>query len=210
LRGAATAAANPSSAGSKTPAGFKAPLLERVLDAADPELRTVTLDLGGVSQSLLDRLSSRGPCRVEIADIVACGGLTLLSEAESAEQAASFVLKRLLPPSEQPVDLILCWDLPNYLKLDTLSGVFAALAVRAAPRCKLHMLIAYAEREMSAEPGRFVPESAGRLINLKPARTKKAAPRYSPEDLGRAVGQFRYERGTLLANGMQEFVYARS
>jgi hypothetical protein len=212
LRGAATVAANPSSAGSKSSGAFKAPLLERLLGvpgaADDPAPRMVTLDLGAVSQPLLERLASRGPCRVEIADFVASEGLPRLREAESPEEARAFVLERLLPPSREPVNLILAWDLPNYLTLDALTGLFAALGTRAAPRCKLHMLIAYAAREMAAEPGRFLPDDDGRLINLRPSGAVRPAPRYSPEDLGRAVGPFRYERGVLLANGMQEFVYA--
>ena len=33
------------------------------------------------------------------------------------------------------------------------------------------------------------------------------APRYSPEDLGIAMGSFEIDRARLLSNGMQEFLF---
>jgi hypothetical protein len=204
---AGAAARTPSSTGSNPPGGFKAPLLERLLEPPEPERRTVILDLGGTSTPLLERLADRGPCRVEIADFASSGGLSLVSQAETPKQVYQIVRERLLPISTEPADLIFCWDLPNYIGLDALRGFFAALGTRAAPGCRLHTLIAYANPQMRDQPGRFVPYDGGRLIDIKPSGSMRPAPRYSPEDLGRAVSHFRYERGMLLANGMQEFVY---
>jgi len=34
-----------------------------------------------------------------------------------------------------------------------------------------------------------------------------AAPRYSPEDLGKSMGGFLIDRARLLSNGMQEFLF---
>jgi hypothetical protein len=70
------------------------------------------------------------------------------------------------------------------------------------------MLIAYSKREMPAAPARYLPEPDGRLTQICGDSAMGKAPRYSPEELGLLVGKFRYERGVLLANGMQEFVYA--
>lgn len=207
MRAGAGIARTPST-GSKSPGGFKAPLLERLLEPAEPERRTVTLDLGETSTPLLERLAKRGPCRVEIAGFASSGGLAMVGKAETPKEVYQIVRERLLPISTEPADMILCWDLPNYIGLEALRGFFAALGTRAAPGCRLHALIAYADREMADQPGRFVPYDGGQLINIKPTDSRRPAPRYSPEDLSRAVGHFRYERGVLLANGMQEFVYA--
>jgi hypothetical protein len=61
---------------------------------------------------------------------------------------------------------------------------------------------------MSEMPARYVPAVDGNLIQSLVSDELTQAPRYSPEDIGTALGNFRYERGVLLANGMQEFVYA--
>jgi hypothetical protein len=185
---------------------FKAPLLDRLLDGVEPEIRQVVLDLGGPSQALLERLSTNRPCRVEIADFVANDVLEL---ANSTEDLRPSLIRRLLPqPNRERLNLILCWDLPNYLKLDVFRQLCEVFAGRAAPGCRLHMLVAYSKREMGALPATYRLRDDGQLSQSFQNEEFVAAPRYSPEDLGRAVGRFKYERGVLLANGMQEFVYA--
>jgi hypothetical protein len=60
---------------------------------------------------------------------------------------------------------------------------------------------------MSASPARYLPLDGGELRQQLETEKIVNAPRYSPEALGQAVGGFRYQKGVLLANGMQEFVY---
>lgn len=184
-----------------------------MLNAEESEQRRVVLDLGGPNQTLLDRLSAAGPCRLEIADFVANGGLPVLEAIESDEEAdrayGATVIRRLLPGSAgEPLDLILCWDLPNYMSLKNLKRLCEVLAERATSGCRLHMLIAYSKREMPSAPARYALQDKGQLAQACRSDDITPAPRYSPEDLGMAVAPFRYERGVLLANGMQEFVYA--
>jgi hypothetical protein len=189
---------------------FKAPLLDRLLsEQEDPERRLVALDLGPPCQALLDRISESRPCRVEIADFVRSDGIRRLTESESLEEEGEALLDSLLPsPNMERLDAIFLWDLPNYLSLPALRLIIDVLARRAAPGCKLHMLIAYSRREMAELPPRYVPDTEGNLTQFLATDAMTQAPRYSPEDLGAAAGGFRYERGILLANGMQEFVYA--
>jgi len=216
LRGAAAALATRASDHTEQVFSFKAPLLNRLLDnSEDPERREVVLDLGRASQSLLDRLIAARPCRVEVADLATDGGLSSITEIDSNEaddRSADRDLDRirgLLPePSDEQLNLILCWDLPNYLTLSALSLLIDSLSNRIAPGCHLHMLIGYSKREMAAQPGRYIPGTDGNLSQILPSDELAQAPRYSPEHLGSALGNFGYERGVLLANGMQEFIYA--
>ena len=209
------AAALPTSAldsGEPRVATFKAPLLSRILEGDDPQRRAVVLDLGGPCQLLIERLSSTRRLRLEIADLFAMGGLRVLATLASSEDAGethAATIRRVLPAAnDEPLDLVLCWDLPNYLPPKVLRYLFDAIARRAAPRCRLHMLIAYSKREMPTAPARYVPELDDRLTQICAESATVKAPRYSPEELASLVGKFRYERGVLLANGMQEFVYA--
>lgn len=190
---------------------FKAPLLARILTPPEEEddSRSVVLDLGAPCQALLDQLRINRRLRVEISDFANHQGLTRLNELESVVEDGPSLLQKLLPPpNHERLNLILCWDLPNYLTIEALSLLIDVLSRRAAPGCKLHMLIAYSTREMSAAPARYLPVENGELRQLLETEQTRKAPRYSPETLGQAVGGFRYQKGVLLANGMQEFVYA--
>lgn len=190
--------------------GFKAPLLDRILShPEDPERRHVALDFGRASQAMLDRLSGSRPCRIEIADFFRYGGVDEINRLVTSEDEDPSSIEAHLPPANnESLDLIFCWDLPNYLSLAALTGLVDFLSGRAAPRCRLHMLIGYSKREMAEEPGRYIPGTDGNLRQILSSGDQIPAPRYSPEDINNALGNFRYERGVLLSNGMQEFVYA--
>lgn len=212
MSGAATARVTSNREAVGLVTAFKAPLLDRILDEAEPERRQVVLDLGAPSEALLERLSTTRPCRVEIADLAAHGGVDLLNAPEAGDEVDAAPIAPIAPllpaPNGERLDLIFCWDLPNYLGLKALRELCAHLGRRAAPGCRLHMLIAYSKREMPRAPARYVPQTDGKLSQRCADGTLVPAPRYSPEDLSLAVGGFAYERGVLLANGMQEFVYA--
>ena len=208
MRGAAAAEATPArSGGGATTATFKAPLLARILEGPESEQRLVALDLGTPCQPLIDRIAARQPCRIEIADFVGFNAIASLSQAEP-EALISTLQGLLPPPNQEQLNLIFCWDLPNYLPLPAIGRLVALLGARAAPGCRLHMLISYSRRDMPLAPSRYVPVDEGQLEQRSATADRVAAPRYSPEDLGKALNGFRYERGVLLANGMQEFVYA--
>lgn len=170
--------------------------------------RHVVLDLGAASTATL-ALLGRSLCRVEIADLAHFGGIDSLNAAGPDGDVRVAVAESLLPKrlSEEPVDLVLCWDLPNYLTLDALSALMDAVRCRARPGALAHALIFYAERDMQAHPGRFVPTAEGDFIDLSVPDTSIAAPRYSPEALGKSMGPFAIDRARLLSNGMQEFLF---
>jgi hypothetical protein len=209
LRSAA-ALATPVRDAIESESAVKAPLLDRILShPQDPERRHVALDLGRASQAMLDRLSTTRPCRIEVADFFRYGGVDEINRLVSAEDEDPASIERFLPPAnDERLNLVFCWDLPNYLSLAALRVVIDILSRRAAPRCRLHMLIAYSKREMAEIPGRYIPGNDGTLRQILSSQNQVAAPRYSPEDINLALGNFKYERGVLLANGMQEFVYA--
>ena len=176
---------------------------------ADPEEteRHVVLDLGAASTAML-ALLGRSRTRVEIADVAHFGGIDCLNSTEpgpALSQAAESLLPKQLP--DDAIDLVFCWDLPNYLTLDSLSALMDAIGRRARPGAIAHALIFYAERDMKKHPGRFIPTADGELIDHGAPGTMIPAPRYSPEDLGKSMGGFVIDRARLLSNGMQEFLF---
>ena len=191
-----------------SPSALKAPLFKLLIDNLDESSRHVALDLGAVSTQMLSLLGGFRCC-VEIADLVRNGGLEQLNaDQERHERLAA--AESLLPEHRvgDPVDLVYCWDLLNYLKPDAISALMATIGTRARPGGRAHALIVYFERTMPDRPGRWMPAEDGVLVNQAvPSPAMIEAPRYSPEFLGRIMGGVAIEHARLLANGMQEFVF---
>lgn len=190
-----------------SPAALRAPLFQNLVAGLDATRRHVILDLGAASTAML-ALLGRSRCRVEIADLAHFGGIDHLNRAKpgpAITEAAESVLPERL--TDGAIDLVFCWDLPNYLTLDALSGLMDAIRRRASPGALAHALIFYADRDMNEQPGRFVPTANGELIDRGAPGTALAAPRYSHEDLGKNMGGFMIDRARLLSNGMQEFLF---
>lgn len=190
------------------PEAFHAPLFHDVVANLDETKRYVVLDLGAASTATL-ALLGRSRCRVEIVDLAHFSGIDRLNNAETDEELASTV-NTMLPrlPAGDALDVVLCWDLPNYLTLKAMSALMDAIRDRARPGALAHFLIFYAHREMQEHPGRIVPAADGELTDLRaPSDATMAAPRYSPEQIGDAMGHFQIDRARLLSNGMQEFIF---
>lgn len=192
------------------PGALHAPLFHDLVGGLDETERHVVLDLGAASTPML-ALLGRARCRVEITDFVHSGGIDRLNTAESGSELAR-AAESLLPirlPGDA-VDIVLCWDLPNYLTLDALSALMNAIGHRARPGALAHALIFYAEPDMREHPGRFVPTADAELMDCSGDSMMVAAPRYSPEALGKNAGEFVIDRARLLSNGMQEFLFRRT
>lgn len=182
------------------------PLFRELVERLESAGRRIILDLGAASTPMLAVLG-RGRCRVEIADLASDDGVALLNAAPADERAT--LAESLLPAhaAGEPLDLVFCWDLPNYLAPEATSALMRAVAARSAPDALAHALIVYSERSMPDHPGRFVPTDDCRLVDRAPSSAEIAAPRYSPEALGRIMSPFGVDRARLLANGMQEFLF---
>jgi hypothetical protein len=191
----------------ETPEALNVPLFRQLMQVADPAMRRVVLDLGAVSSPLL-ALLGRGSCCVQVANLADDGGIARMN-AESDRVALVAMATRLLPAraTNDAVDLVLCWDLLNYLKPAATTALMDAVAARARPGALVHALIVYSERLMPAHPGRFIPSADCKLLNRAATKADVAAPRYSPVDLQNILGNFAIEHARLLANGMQEFIF---
>ena len=191
----------------EAPAAFHAPLFHDLLAGLAATERYVVLDLGAASTAML-ALLGRSRCRVEIADLAHFGGIELLNSTEPGPalvDAAESLLPKCRP--DDAIDVVFCWDLPNYLTLDALSALMDAVGRRARPGALAHALIFYAERDMKNHPGRLLPTMDDQLIDHSPASAAIEAPRYTPNDLGKSMGCFAIDRARLLSNGMQEFLF---
>lgn len=189
------------------PAALHAPLFQYLLAGLETNEEQAVLDLGAASTEML-ALLGRFRCRAEIVDLAHFGGIDSLNAAEPGA-ALIEVANALLPavPPDGAINLVYCWDLPNYLSLDALAALMDGIGRRARPGALAHALICYSDRDMPERPGRFVPTEDGALVDRSPPAARVAAPRYSPEELGQSMGRFTIDRARLLGNGMQEFLF---
>jgi len=65
----------------------------------------------------------------------------------------------------------------------------------------------YSAKRMPERPSTFVPIDDQHLAQIIAPGGERLAPRYSPEDLSRCMPRYSVERGRLLRNGMQEFLF---
>jgi len=192
------------------PEPSRAPLFSMAVEAFEDDLRHVVLDLGRARAGTVE-LFGGYRCRLDIADMPAHLSALPDIEDEGGSQAVERWLDGLLPPTRgETVDLVLCWNLLNYLPAAVIEALGRRLAERASPRARLHALIEYQATRMPAVPASFAP--VGRQLLADPARGDPGAipaPRYSPKELEKRLPGFGSEKTMLLGNGMQEYLYRR-
>jgi hypothetical protein len=186
------------------PVPVNAPLFRRLVETLSAERRSVVLDLGPARSETVALLTPFR-CRLDIADLAS--GLDALDQ-ETDPKLLREKAEALLPPARsEPVDIVLCWDLLNYLQRPAITALMTCISARMRPGAFAHLLIVYSGTTMAARPGRFAPLADGRLLETATTDVRKNAPRYSPEDLGKCLRGLRSESATLLRNGMQEFLF---
>jgi hypothetical protein len=186
------------------PATFKAPLFRSLTKGLETGQRRVILDLGSARAQTIAFLN-RYRCRLDIADLG--DGLDKLN-AETDHRRLADLAESMLPMRrDETTDIVLCWDLLNYLERPALTAVMAGVAARAATGTLVHALIVYADSHMPARPGNYVVLDDHQLFDLSSYTEKRAAPRYTPEDLKKCLAGYVMDRAALLSNGLQEFLF---
>lgn len=163
----------------------------------------MVLDLGPARMETV-ALFSQFRCRLEFADLG--DGFEQLN-AEADPLLLREIAEALLPRRRQEAaDIVLCWDLLNYLQRPALKVLMARVAARSRPGTLVHALIAYSAPRMPAKPDRYAAMPDGRLLIQHTSGVDCAAPRYTPEDLRHCLPDYTIESAMLLKNGMQEFL----
>jgi hypothetical protein len=211
VRPAGTVAAQTrnSTAGSADPGpgareALNAPLFHSLVDRLADGGRFVVLDLGAARTETV-RLFGQYRCRLDIAELA--DAVDMLNAEESPRRLRELAEAALPGRRRESTDLILCWDLINYLKRPALTAVMEAIAIRSRPGSLAHALVYYSARRMPQRPSCFVPLDEQRIANVGAVQPERDAPRYSPEDLAICMPRYAVDRARLLKNGMQEFLF---
>jgi hypothetical protein len=184
--------------------GLAAPLFAQVIGDLDVEKRLTVLDLGNVRAGTV-ALFSEFRCRLDIANLP--DALPLPRDLEDPEVRHRALASVFTVHESEALDLILCWNLLNYLERDDISYLISLLAPRFKPSTRVHALMEYASPLMPATPGAWVPDENARLHASQVDEEQVDSPRYKPKELERLMPQVKPERTVLLGNGLQEFLF---
>lgn len=190
--------------GAIAPEPLNAPLFHSLMQRMANGGRWVVLDLGAARSATI-RAFGRFRCRLDIVDVAE--GLEALNGETDVRRMRQRAEQLLPARRSESTDIVLCWDLINYLNQPALAALMECVALRCKRGALAHGLIYYSTRAMPEKPSTFVPVDDQHIAQQRWAGRDRPAPRYTPEDLARCMPRYGVERGRLLRNGMQEFLF---
>jgi hypothetical protein len=169
----------------------------------DNQIHTI-LDLGpalGVNVDFWSRFS----CRLHFQDFYDSLASEPAGESNELGWDASF-LARALPftPGTQ-FDVILCWDLLNYLSHEQVAALLAYLARYCKPGSILFALFWLAPR-IPARPITFKIVDREHMEYIHKSPETRANAGYQPRDVARLSEDLQVSNSFLLRNGIQEYL----
>lgn len=188
---------------------INSPLLSGLLDTYTEESYYEILDLMPASPQVVDFFSSYH-CKLFLP-----GGNQSLCDLSIAELDTETRLNRALiktlgfkKQNKAALDLVLLWDLPNYLEPDLLRALIVYLLPHCSPDVILHTYINTRE-QMPARPGIYKLQSDKRVVVEQDQVQMRVCPMYYQESLQKVLSPFLVKRGILLSSGMQEYILYR-
>jgi SAM-dependent methyltransferase len=171
-----------------------------------PDHKLQVLDLGPAVGSNVEFLS-RFDCKLYIEDLYSA--LAGRGPAGAGEEARPQEIAELLPlPEEARFDIVLAWDLFNYLARDELRRLIRHLARFCRPGAVLLAFVSI-HKQIPAQPIRFRIVDEANLLYERRTAHLRPAPRYASYDLGEMLEGFRIDRSFLLRHGIQEYLFVR-
>ncbi len=164
------------------------------------------LDLGSAVGSNVEFLSQFG-CKLFIEDLYAAlSARTPSSDGELAGR--EFFSEFLALPEDTRFDVILAWDLLNYLHRKELPLLGEQLRRYSRPGTLLLALVSY-HKQIPAQPYRFRLKDEQHLVYERRTAAERPSPRVTPAEVTSLLKGFRVDRSFLLKHGIQEYLLVR-
>jgi len=167
--------------------------------------RLNVLDLGPAIGGNVERLSEFS-CKLYIEDLYASRS----QEGAGRSLGADFFAQFLAPPEGTQFDLVLAWDLFNYLDRKEL----ALLAERLRRFCRpgaLLFALSSIHKTIPAQPirFRFHDRDEDQLVYERLTLIERPGPRFVPAEFNDLLRGFQVDRSFLLRHGIQEYLFLR-
>ncbi len=166
------------------------------------------LDLGAASKGNVNFFSHFN-CRIFIQDLfqtLADKRVTLGKEEFVPE---IFLDSLLLAPAGIKFDVVMCWDLLNYLAPHELGIFVSHLTTFCKPQTAVYALMA-SGGVVAKEPIHFNIESGDKIRYSVNSAETISSHRYTQRDLLKLMPDFLISRSLLLRNGMQEYLLTKT
>ena len=185
---------------------MNSPLLFETICLDNEEIRSEILDVMPTHQQLLDVFSGKC-CKLYLP---ACFNELIqidLNKMENA-QALQVVLRRLFKLTEMNVtrlNLLLLWDLPNYLDPRIISELILVLLPHLDRQAHIHFYL-NTQRTMPAVPSQYRFAGSDKVRVQTQSTQTLESPGYYKEALEQIFEPFIVKKSILLSSGVQEYL----
>jgi 2-polyprenyl-3-methyl-5-hydroxy-6-metoxy-1,4-benzoquinol methylase len=184
---------------------YRSPTLQALVSRLSSEGAYHILDLGVASGANVE-FFSRFSCRLQIADLPEALASEKLRPLLTADPVAAF--RMILPVSWAPFDVVLAWDVLNYLTREQ----FDSLAAHVGSLCRpgaLVLAFVSTTKEMSSAPLVFKIVDDQTLLLWKQTTAVRPSPRFPPAEVGRLMSGFAVVQSVVMRHGVQEYLFVR-
>ncbi len=179
--------------------------LTALADQLQTDRSYVILDLGPPLSMNLQFWSQFQP-KIFIADFYRGLNAGLSSNPDLPHER---LYEALLPDGLQPsCDIILAWDLFNYLEREPLEALIGCLSRLCRPGTFLFALMGFTQ-QMPADPQTFRIVDRDQLSYENRSNAVRPCPRYQPRDINKMMEGFRVFNSFILRHGFQEYLFVR-
>jgi SAM-dependent methyltransferase len=169
--------------------------------------KVTVLDLGSTVGSNVEYLSQFG-CKLFIEDLYAAlSSRVTLGDGDDLA-GPQFFADFLSLPEDTRFDVILAWDLFNYLHRKELAAFSEQLRRYTNSGALLFTLISY-HKQIPAQPYRFKIKDEQNLVYERRTGADRPSPRLAPAEVTNLLKGFRVDRSFLLKHGIQEYLLVR-
>jgi hypothetical protein len=168
--------------------------------------RYTILDLGPALGSNLE-FWSQYSCKLYLEDFARSLPSGVLGEDEDSEQVYEPLLEILLPfGADLSFDIVLCWDIFNYLNQPQLVSFIRYLGRFCHPGTLLFALVSSAH-EIPAKPSTYKIVDHERILYEVQTKSMIPCPRHQPREIKKVMEGFQLSGSFLLRNGIQEYLF---
>jgi len=184
---------------------YRSPTLKVLVSRLSSEVPHHVLDLGGASGANVE-FFARFSSRLQIVDLPDALASQELRALLTVNPAAAF--RRLLPPPSGPFDVVLAWDLLNYLTREQ-CGRLAVYLEDVCGRDALVLAFVSTSREMSAAPLVFKIVDAQTLLLQPRTPAVRSSPLLAPAEVEHLMTGFAVVQSVLMRHGIREYLFVR-
>jgi hypothetical protein len=184
---------------------YSSPGLDEALSGVPEDGSCRVLDLGPSVAANVDFVASFASY-MQIVDTIDRGPSASATEGSSFSRLG--VLNALLGEHRRSFNLVLAWDVFNYLSAEQAERLNQSVAELCLPGARLHAIF-FATDMMPAVPNRYRIVGRDRLA-YEPGTTEvRGAPELPPAAVGKLLKGFRIEHSFVLQHGVHEYAATR-